>query len=56
MTLIAIEMNVSYISWNWPENLQENGMAMHILMTAHVNPHLWLTKITKTAIPLKISR
>jgi len=33
MTLIAIEMNVSYISWNWPVNLQENGMAMHILMT-----------------------
>lgn len=34
MILLAKEMNVIYKSWNWPENLQDNGMAMHIVMTS----------------------
>lgn len=34
MILLAKEMNVIYKSWNWPENLQENGMAMHVVMTS----------------------
>lgn len=34
MILLAKEMNVFYKSWNWPENLQDNGMAMHIVMTS----------------------
>ncbi|WP_313149493.1 sulfatase-like hydrolase/transferase [Enterobacter sp.] len=34
MILFAKEMNVIYKSWNWPENLQDNGMAMHIVMTS----------------------
>lgn len=34
MILLAKEMNVTYKSWNWPENLQDNGMAMHIVMTS----------------------
>lgn len=34
MILLAKEMNVTYKSWNWPENLQDNGMAMHVVMTS----------------------
>lgn len=34
MILLAKEMNVIYKSWNWPENLQDNGIAMHIVMTS----------------------
>lgn len=34
MILLAKEMNVNYKSWNWPENLQDNGMAMHLVMTS----------------------
>jgi phosphoglycerol transferase MdoB-like AlkP superfamily enzyme len=34
MILLAKEMNVNYKSWNWPENLQDNGMAMHVVMTS----------------------
>jgi hypothetical protein len=34
MILLAKEMNVNYKSWNWPENLEDNGMAMHVVMTS----------------------
>ncbi|AVH15923.1 alkaline phosphatase family protein [Enterobacter sp. SGAir0187] len=34
MILLAKEMNVTYKSWNWSENLQDNGMAMHVVMTS----------------------
>lgn len=33
MILLAKEMNVTYKSWNWPENLRDNGLPMHIVMT-----------------------
>ncbi|EKY3998891.1 sulfatase-like hydrolase/transferase, partial [Enterobacter roggenkampii] len=33
MRSFAQEMKVTYISWSWPENLEKNGMAMHLIMT-----------------------
>ena len=34
ITLLASEEGIVYKSWDWTENLRDNGMAMHLVMTS----------------------